>query len=78
MMGDMLRGGRQHVLRRNRFGSHVRVGDEAYQKMLKQPRVRPMEFLGLRPIGLVLVDPGRLPNRHRLATWIQRGIDFVC
>jgi hypothetical protein len=55
----------------------VRVGREAYQRMLTQPHVRPMEFAGRRPTGFVLVDPGGYRTNAALARWIQRGIDFV-
>ena len=55
----------------------VRVGREAYQPMLSQAHVRPMEFAGRRPTGFVLVDPGGYRANAALTTWIQRGIDFV-
>ncbi len=55
----------------------VRVGRDAYQRMLTQPHVRPMEFAGRRPTGFVLVDPGGYRTDMALATWIQQGIDFV-
>jgi TfoX/Sxy family transcriptional regulator of competence genes len=55
----------------------VRVGREAYQRMLAEPHVRPMEFAGRRPTGFVLVDPQGYRTDPALATWIQRGIDFV-
>jgi hypothetical protein len=55
----------------------VRVGPEAYQRMLAQPHVRPLEFAGRRPTGFVLVDPGGCRTETALAKWIQRGIDFV-
>ncbi len=55
----------------------VRVGREAYQRLLTQPHVRPMEFAGRRPTGFVLVDPEGYRTDTALATWIQRGIDFA-
>jgi TfoX N-terminal domain len=55
----------------------VRVGREAYQRMLAEPHVRPMQFAGRRPTGFVLVDPEGYQNDTALATWIQRGLDFV-
>ena len=55
----------------------VRVGREAYQRMLTEPHVRPLEFAGRRPTGFVLVDPQGYRTDAALATWIQRGIDFV-
>jgi TfoX/Sxy family transcriptional regulator of competence genes len=55
----------------------VRVGREAYLRMLAEPHVRPLEFAGRRPTGFVLVDPEGYRTHPALATWIQRGIDFV-
>ena len=55
----------------------VRVGSEARERALDQPHVRQMEFAG-RPLGgFVCVDPGGYRTDKALATWIQRGIDFV-
>ncbi len=55
----------------------VRVGRDAYQRMLAQPHVRPMEFAGRRPTGFVLVDPAGYRTERAFAAWVQRGIDFV-
>ena len=55
----------------------VRVGREAYQRMLAEPHVRPLEFAGRRPTGFVLVDPQGYRTDPTLVSWIQRGIDFV-
>jgi hypothetical protein len=55
----------------------VRVGREAYQAMLAELHVRPMEFAGRRPTGFVLVDPEGYQTDTALATWIKRGLDFV-
>ena len=55
----------------------VRVGAEAYPKVLKEPHVRPMEFAGRRPKGFVLVDPAGWRTDKALAAWIKRGVDFA-
>lgn len=55
----------------------VRVGRDAYQEMLAQPHVRPLEFAGRRPSGFVLVDPAGYRTKAALATWIQRGLGLV-
>ncbi len=55
----------------------VRVGREAYEQMLMQQHVRPLEFAGRRPTGFVLVDPEGYRTDSALARWVQRGIDFV-
>jgi TfoX/Sxy family transcriptional regulator of competence genes len=55
----------------------VRVGREAYPRMLAQVHVRPLEFAGRRPKGFVLVDPEGYRTDAALATWVRRGTDFV-
>jgi TfoX/Sxy family transcriptional regulator of competence genes len=55
----------------------VRAGRDAYQRMLAQPHVRPLEFAGRRPTGFVLVDRGACRTDTALARWVKRGIDFV-
>jgi TfoX/Sxy family transcriptional regulator of competence genes len=55
----------------------VRVGPEAYERALAQPHVRPMEFAGRPLAAFVCVDPAGYRTDTALATWVQRGIDFV-
>lgn len=55
----------------------VRVGPEAHEWALAQPNVRPMEFGGRTLSGFVRVEPEGYETDAALATWIQRGIDFV-
>ena len=55
----------------------VRVGREAYTQALHEPHVRPLELAGRRPTGFVLVDVAGYRSDSALATWVQRGIDFV-
>jgi len=55
----------------------VRVGRDAYQQMLAQPNVRPMEFAGRRPTGFVFVDAEGHRSDAALATWVQRGVEFA-
>jgi TfoX N-terminal domain len=55
----------------------IRVGQEAYQRTLAEPHVRPMEFGGRRPSGFVLVDPTGYDTDAALAKWVKRGTDFV-
>src|SRR5258708_39821160 len=55
----------------------VRVGPEAREWALAQPHVQPMKFAG-RPLGgFVCVDPAGIRTDTAVATWVQRGIDFV-
>jgi hypothetical protein len=55
----------------------VRVGPEAREWALAQPHVRPMKFAGKALGGFVCVDPEGFRTATELATWVQRGIDFV-
>jgi TfoX/Sxy family transcriptional regulator of competence genes len=55
----------------------VRVGREAYERMLALRGVRPLEFGGRRPSGFVVVDPEGYRTDEALSQWLQRGIDFV-
>ncbi len=61
----------------NSTGLVVRVGPEARVRALAQPHVRPMEFAGRRLAGFVCVAPRGYRTDTALATWVQRGIDFV-
>jgi hypothetical protein len=55
----------------------IRVGPEAREWALAQPHVQQMKFAG-RPLGgFVCVDPAGIRTDTALATWVQRGIDFV-
>ena len=55
----------------------VRVGQDAYRKMVDHPNVRPFEIGGRRPKGFVLVDPAGYCAEGDLAAWINRGVRFV-
>ncbi len=55
----------------------VRVGREAREQVLAEPHVRPMAFAGRALAGFVLVDPAGFRTEADLASWVQRGIDFV-
>jgi len=55
----------------------VRVGKDAYPKMLALDHVRPLEFGGRRPTGFVLVDADGYRTEAALKGWVQRGIDFA-
>jgi hypothetical protein len=55
----------------------VRVGREAYDAMLAQLHVRPLQFAGWRATGFVLVDAEGYASDAALATWIGRAVDFV-
>ena len=60
-----------------RGGILVRVGADAYLRMLVEPHVEPLEMRG-RPVnGFVRVGPDGYRTDAALKTWVGRGLDFV-
>lgn len=55
----------------------VRVGRDAYKRILAEQHVRPMAIAGRRTTGFVLVDPDGFQTEATLARWIEMGLDFV-
>ncbi|MGE0640842.1 MAG: TfoX/Sxy family protein [Thermoanaerobaculia bacterium] len=55
----------------------LRVGPDAYEKVLKMPQVREMDFTGRPMRGMVYVEPPGLSPDAKLREWIGRGVDFV-
>ncbi|HKU96464.1 MAG TPA: TfoX/Sxy family protein [Vineibacter sp.] len=55
----------------------VRTGAEAYERMLAQPHVRPLEIGGRRTRGFVLIDPEGYRTDKALARWVELGIDVA-
>ena len=55
----------------------LRVGPDAYEKVLKMPHVREMDFTGRPMRGMVYVEPPGLSPDAKLREWIGRGVDFV-
>lgn len=55
----------------------IRVGPDSLERTLAEPHVVRMKF-GNRPLaGFVLIEPEGYRSDAALASWIQRGIDFV-
>lgn len=56
----------------------VRVAPDDYERALREPHARPMDFTG-RPLrGFVYVDrEGFANNDASLKQWIERGLSFV-
>lgn len=55
----------------------VRVGAKGRQQALREPHVRPMQLGGRTLSGFVCVDPAGFAADDALASWVQRGLDFV-
>lgn len=55
----------------------VRVGPDAYDKALKQPHARPMDFTGHALKSMVFVGPGGCRTDDDIRAWLDRGMEFV-
>lgn len=55
----------------------VRVGPERYEKALREPHVRPMDFTGRPMKGYVFVGPEATRDVSSVKTWVRRAADFV-
>jgi len=55
----------------------VRVGAEGRERALREPHVRPMQLGGRALSGFIRVDPAGFAADDALASWVQRGLDFV-
>jgi TfoX/Sxy family transcriptional regulator of competence genes len=55
----------------------VRVLEEQYEQALSQPHARPMDFTGKVLRGFVFVNQRGINSQNKLATWIEKGFDFV-
>ena len=55
----------------------VRVGAESREQALREPHVRPMVFAGRALSGFVCIEPEGYATDYALASWVQRGLDFV-
>lgn len=55
----------------------VRLGQAEYEKALKEPFVRPMDFTGKPLKGFVYVDPEGIETDKQLDGWLDRARAFV-
>jgi hypothetical protein len=55
----------------------VRVGAEGREQALREPHVRPMLFAGRALSGFICIEPDGYATDDALASWVQRGLDFV-
>lgn len=55
----------------------VRVGPERYEKALRRPHARPMDFTGRPLTGYVYVSPAGYKGDESLRMWVEWGVDFV-
>jgi TfoX/Sxy family transcriptional regulator of competence genes len=55
----------------------IRVGAESREQALREPHVRPMLFAGRVLPGFIRIEPAGYATDDALASWVQRGLDFV-
>ena len=55
----------------------VRVGSESREQALREPHVRPVLFAGRALPGFIYIEPEGYAADDALASWVQRGLDFV-
>ena len=55
----------------------VRTGPEAFERALKRPHTRPMDFTGRPMRGFIYVAPAGYRLDRDLKSWTQLGLDFV-
>jgi TfoX/Sxy family transcriptional regulator of competence genes len=55
----------------------VRVGQDGRAQALAEPHVRPLTLGSKQVGGFVCVEPDGISTAQALATWVQRGLDFV-
>jgi TfoX/Sxy family transcriptional regulator of competence genes len=55
----------------------ARVGPDAYEKALRRPHARPMDFTGRPMKGYVFVDPPGFEEDRDLKRWVEESLKFV-
>lgn len=55
----------------------ARVGPAAYEKALRRPQVRVMDFTGRPMKGYVFVDPPGFEEDRDLKRWVDDSLEFV-
>jgi TfoX/Sxy family transcriptional regulator of competence genes len=53
----------------------VRVPNEDFDALLKEPGARTFDFMpGRAPKGILMVDAGAIPTKPKLHKWVERGM----
>lgn len=55
----------------------VRVGPDIYERALKRPHARKMDFTGKPLRGFIYVAPEGCRTAAQLKGWVKLGLDFV-
>jgi TfoX/Sxy family transcriptional regulator of competence genes len=60
-----------------RGGILVRVGEEAQERILREPHVSPLNIARRAMTSFVLVEPEGYRTDAALKTWVARGLDYI-
>ena len=55
----------------------VRLAADSREQALREPHVQPMLLAGLPSSGFICIEPEGYAADDALASWVQRGLDFV-
>ena len=55
----------------------VRVDPDAYDRLLREPHAKPMDFTGRPMRGFLYVDPAGLASLPALEEWIARAVQYA-
>jgi TfoX/Sxy family transcriptional regulator of competence genes len=55
----------------------LRLGEDAAEKALGRPHVRPMDFTGRPMRAMVYVAPDGFATDDALVSWVRQALDFV-
>ena len=55
----------------------VRVGPDAYERLLEEPHAGPMDFTGRPMRGFLYVEPAGVATAPALRTWVGRALEFA-
>jgi TfoX/Sxy family transcriptional regulator of competence genes len=55
----------------------LRVGPEQFERLLREPHARPMDFTGRPLTGFLYVGPQGIRTDDALHKWVRRALNFV-
>ena len=55
----------------------VRVGKDAYERLLNESYARKLDFTGKEMKGILFVDENGIESDDNLKDWLDRALDFV-
>jgi len=55
----------------------IRVGPDVYQRLVRHPHARKMDFTGKPMKGFVYVSPGGVESEEDLRLWVGHGLAYA-